>query len=95
MDLIALSDAWKASIALIAVFGVIFPALMTGLIVFAVAQAAAERQQNLERRAGAARDTPVSSSAIAASRIATRLSATRRTAHSALPEGGASRLSLS
>ena len=51
MDLIALSDAWKASIALIAVFGVVFPALVTGLIVFAVAQAAAERQQNLERRA--------------------------------------------
>jgi hypothetical protein len=39
-------------IALIAVFGVIFPALITGLIVFAVAQAAAERQENLERRAG-------------------------------------------
>ena len=50
MDLIALSDAWKASIALIAVFGVVFPALVTGLIVFAIAQAAAERQQNLERR---------------------------------------------
>jgi hypothetical protein len=51
MDLIALSDAWKASLALIAVFGVIFPALVTGLIVFAVAQAAAERQENLDRRA--------------------------------------------
>jgi hypothetical protein len=51
MDLIALNDAWKASIALIAVFGVVFPALVTGLIVFAVAQAAAERQENLERRA--------------------------------------------
>jgi hypothetical protein len=51
MDLIALSDAWKASIALIAVFGVVFPALVTGLIMFAVAQAAAERQDNLERRA--------------------------------------------
>jgi hypothetical protein len=51
MDLIALSEAWKASIALIAVFGVVFPALATGLIVFAIAQAAAERQENLERRA--------------------------------------------
>ena len=51
MDLIALSEAWKASIALIVVFGVVFPALVTGLIVFAVAQAAAERQENLERRA--------------------------------------------
>jgi len=50
MDLIALSDAWKASIALIAVFGVIFPALATGLIAFAIAQAAAERQENLARR---------------------------------------------
>ena len=51
MDLIALSDAWKASIALIAIFGVIFPALVTGLIVFAVAQAMAERQENIARRA--------------------------------------------
>jgi len=51
MDLIALSDACKASIALIAVFGVIFPALITGLLVFAVAQAAAEREENLARRA--------------------------------------------
>ena len=50
MDLIALSDAWKASLALIAVFGVVFPALVTGLIVFAIAQAAAERRQNLARR---------------------------------------------
>ncbi len=50
MDLIALSDAWKASLALIAVFGVIFPALATGLIAFAIAQAAAERQENLARR---------------------------------------------
>ena len=48
--LFALSDAWKASIALIAVFGVVFPALVTGLIVFAAAQAMAERADNLERR---------------------------------------------
>ena len=51
MDLIALSDAWKASLALIGIFGVIFPALVTGLLVFAIAQSAAERQENLERRA--------------------------------------------
>jgi hypothetical protein len=51
MELIALTDAAKATIALIAVFGVIFPALVTGLIVFAVAQAMAERQENLARRA--------------------------------------------
>ena len=44
--------AWSVSIALIAVFGVIFPALVTGLIAFAVAQGLAERQQNAERRAG-------------------------------------------
>jgi hypothetical protein len=50
MDLIALSDAWKATIALIGVFGVVFPALVTGLIIFAAAQAAAERQENLARR---------------------------------------------
>ena len=47
----ALSDAWKATIALIAVFGVIFPALATGLIAFAVAGALAERQENEARRA--------------------------------------------
>ena len=51
MDLIALSDAAKATIALIAVFGVIFPALVTGLVVFALAQSAAEYQENLARRA--------------------------------------------
>ena len=48
--LLALSDAWKANIAIIAIWGVLFPALVTGLIVFAAAQAAAERSQNLERR---------------------------------------------
>jgi hypothetical protein len=52
LTLLALSNAVKTDIALIAVFGVIFPALVTGLIVFAVAQAAAERQQNLQRRQG-------------------------------------------
>ena len=48
--LLALSDAWKANIALIVVFGVIFPALVTGLIAFAIAQAMAERRENLARR---------------------------------------------
>jgi hypothetical protein len=51
LELFALDDAAKATIALIAVFGVIFPALVTGLIVFAVAQALAERQENIDRRA--------------------------------------------
>jgi K+-transporting ATPase c subunit len=50
LDLVALSDAAKATIALVAVFGVVFPALVTGLIAFALAQAAAEHQENVERR---------------------------------------------
>ena len=50
--LVALSEAWSFSIALIAVFGVIFPALVTGLIAFAAAQALAERRENAERRSG-------------------------------------------
>jgi hypothetical protein len=48
--LLALSDAAKANISIIAIWGIAFPALVTGLIVFAVAQATAERSQNLERR---------------------------------------------
>lgn len=51
LELFALDAAAKATIALIAVFGVIFPALATGLIAFAAAQAAAERQENIARRA--------------------------------------------
>ena len=50
LELFALDDAAKATIALLAVFGVVFPALVTGLIAFAIAQAAAERQENIERR---------------------------------------------
>lgn len=50
LDLFALDDAAKATIALIAVFGVVFPALVTGLVAFAIVQAAAERDQNIERR---------------------------------------------
>jgi hypothetical protein len=48
--LFALSEAVKADIAIIAIWGILFPALVTGLIVFAIAQATAERAQNLERR---------------------------------------------
>jgi hypothetical protein len=51
LELFALDAAAKATIALIAVFGVVFPALATGLIAFAAAQAAAERQENIARRA--------------------------------------------
>jgi hypothetical protein len=50
--LLALSNAAKTTIALIGIFGVLFPGLVTGLIVFAVAQAVSERQQNIERRGG-------------------------------------------
>ena len=48
--LMAISEAVKTDIALIAIFGVVFPGLVTGLIVFAVAQAIAERSQNAERQ---------------------------------------------
>jgi hypothetical protein len=48
--IIALSESWKASLALIAIFGVLFPALVTGLLVFAVAQSMAERADNVARR---------------------------------------------
>jgi large-conductance mechanosensitive channel len=51
MVLLALSEAAKTTIALGAIFGVIFPALVTGLIIFALAQAVSERQQNQERQA--------------------------------------------
>ena len=46
---VALSEAWTISLALIAIFGVAFPAMVTGLIVFAISQAAAERRANRER----------------------------------------------
>lgn len=48
--LLALSYAWKTTLALGILFGVVFPGIVTGLIIFAIAQATAERQQNLERR---------------------------------------------
>jgi hypothetical protein len=50
--LVALSYAWKTTLALLGIFAVVFPGLVTGLIIFAVAQATAERQQNVERRHG-------------------------------------------
>jgi hypothetical protein len=53
--LIALSYAWKVTIALVALFGIVFPALVTGLIAFAAAQMVAERKHNLERRHGHSR----------------------------------------
>jgi hypothetical protein len=50
--LLALSNAAKTTIALVGIFGVLFPGLLTGLIIFAIAQALAERQQNIEHRSG-------------------------------------------
>jgi hypothetical protein len=46
----ALDDAAQATIALVVVFFVVFPAIATGLIAFAISQALGERQDNLERR---------------------------------------------
>jgi hypothetical protein len=48
--IIALSEAWKTDLALIGIFGVLFPALVTGLIVFAAAQSMAERAENVRDR---------------------------------------------
>jgi hypothetical protein len=50
MTVFALSEAWQVSIALIFIFGILFPAIVTGCIAFAVAQAVSERQQNVRRR---------------------------------------------
>jgi hypothetical protein len=49
LTVLALSMAWKWTLALIAIFGIGFPALVTGLIVFAVSQSAAERRANRQR----------------------------------------------
>jgi hypothetical protein len=43
---LALSEAWKVSIADIAVWVILFPALVTGLIAYAIAQALGERREN-------------------------------------------------
>jgi len=48
--IIALSEAVKTDISLIAIFGILFPALVTGLLVFAMAQSMAERADNVGRR---------------------------------------------
>jgi hypothetical protein len=56
MELFALSYAWKISLALVFIFFVLFPALVTVLLGFAVSQTLGERAANLEdRRPGAAR----------------------------------------
>ena len=48
MSLIFALSPFKATFGLVVVFFVIFPALLHGLIGYALAQSAAEHQQNLE-----------------------------------------------
>jgi Na+-translocating ferredoxin:NAD+ oxidoreductase RnfE subunit len=52
MMVTALSEAAQVTIALLGIFGVLFPAIVTGCIVFAVAQALSERPQNPRRHQG-------------------------------------------
>jgi hypothetical protein len=49
MLLLALSDAAQTTIFSIALWFVIFPALVTGLIVFAIVQALGEARDNRDR----------------------------------------------
>jgi len=53
MSLVIALSAFKATFGLVVVFFVIFPALLHGLIGFALAQSAGERQDNLEYLEGA------------------------------------------
>jgi len=46
MLLFALSEAAKTTIAYVAIWFVIFPAIVTGLIVFAIVQVLGEARQN-------------------------------------------------
>ena len=49
MLLLALSEAAKTTIADVAIWFVVFPAIVTGLIVFAIAGALGEARDNRER----------------------------------------------
>ena len=51
MLLVALSEAEKTTITSIAIWFVVFPAIVTGLIVYAIAQTIGEKRQNDEFRA--------------------------------------------
>jgi hypothetical protein len=51
-----LASALGDTLALIAVFGVLFPLLAQGLIAFAIAQAMGERRENQEYRARRGQD---------------------------------------
>jgi hypothetical protein len=49
MLLLALSEAAKTTITYVAIWFVIFPAIVTGLIVFAIVQALGEARENRQR----------------------------------------------
>jgi hypothetical protein len=51
MLVVALSEAAKTTIVYVAVWFVVFPAIVTGLIVYAIVQAIGEKRQNEEFRA--------------------------------------------
>jgi hypothetical protein len=48
MDFVLALSAWQSTFGLVVIFFVIFPALAQGLIMFALAAAAGERQENRE-----------------------------------------------
>ena len=48
--MILASNATSVTIALIFIFFVLFPAVITGLVIFAIAQATGERQANANYR---------------------------------------------
>jgi hypothetical protein len=50
MELFALSYAWKISLALVFIFFVLFPAIVTVLLAYAFSQTIGERTQNIEDR---------------------------------------------
>jgi hypothetical protein len=49
MLVLALSEAEKTTITFVAIWFVVFPAIVTGLIAFAIVQALAEARENRER----------------------------------------------
>jgi len=48
--LVVASEALKATVALIAIFGVLFPAMVTGMIVYAIVQGRGEKSDNDDAR---------------------------------------------
>jgi hypothetical protein len=49
MLILALSEAAKTTITYVGIWFVVFPAIVTGLIVFAIVQALGEARENRER----------------------------------------------